>query len=1152
MLVGLSLLTFTIILGFSPETSFVSKTGDQKRVSVTAFGGRFIAVAEDSNCGKPEKHICFYSGGSEELADDSPVSTAYPGVSVDSSGNIYLVYSAAREKDPETNTISWDIYFRKKSGNIWSVSKRINSTRPDDQCKLAGDQIRPSIAVTSSGIYVVWQSIESTGRSFICFTYSPDFGITWSRNKRLFEGYTPSIAVSGSEIYIVFSDINSNVLFARSEDGGNTFTVRAEPIFTASGRIPDLAYPSIAITPSGVLIAVWQAKAIKGFSSDIDIFISMSKNKGQSWSSPRNLDLPGDQVNPSVVFSGGIFVFYSTIKSVQLGHDIYYVESRGSVVASVGENSPVGILSVASGSENITVFQMKLTATEDIGFCEVKTIKVRAIGTMNDPQDIIKVRAYLDSDMDGVVSPADTLIGEGVFAEDDGYAILPVNLTLSTEPRYVIVTVTLSKPIPRGKTFNLQIDPPSDILAYAEGTGVGVPVEGSVISGRQISISNNLPVAVASANPSSVLENSGVEVLLDASNSYDPDGDQILFMWQQLSGPPVSLVGSGSQVKFTAPSSVTRNENLVFRVTVSDSFGGSATTQVSVLVIDTLNEPPVAVPRIRIAGNLFAGPVDLEEGTVVVLDASESYDPNGDKLFYFWNQVGGTYVNLVNPAGVTSYFVAPPVICAQSETLTFNLSVRDQKGAVSSSSITVRILNTRNDPPSAKFVPTPNIGQAPLQVTFDAGASYDCDGDIISYAWDFGDGTQITTSNPVVVHNFYTPGEYLVKLRVLDNSGNFSEFLTPVTVLASVPTLFIFPVKLTDELSYGVFRNVVKIRFTNISAETIVINSVKLDLAGVPDADFEILLDVNSDGIGDFSLYSFSLKGSSGSFVIPLNLTLQGGKASDVIIRLKPLPISDIPVNYSLVLSSVNARSSFSGVDVVLVGASLPWSSEFSLKKSALIFLTPSTFAVLRGGGVIPFSVDVIGLGASFTINSLQLSYDPTKIERVSVFEDSNSNGNYDAGERILADLRGEQVFSLSLAIEKSGRKRIGFLAYPSASTGGSSQSAGNLSSLALASGAVVLVAFLIPVFRRKEIFIISALVFIIIGSCANKPGTGKIPEKEFPGGMTQYPTDLTQQIPTELQFMKTTVFYITGASVVSSSPSFEVIGLPLQVQLFY
>ena len=70
-------------------------------------------------------------------------------------------------------------------------------------------------------------------------------------------------------------------------------------------------------------------------------------------------------------------------------------------------------------------------------------------------------------------------------------------------------------------------------------------------------------------------------------------------------------------------------------------------------------------------------------------------------------------------------------------------------------------------PPVAAFTPTPSRTTPGVNVTFDASASTDPDGTIVSYAWDFGDGQNGT--GVVVDHAYGAPGTYVATLTVVDN-----------------------------------------------------------------------------------------------------------------------------------------------------------------------------------------------------------------------------------------------------------------------------------------------------------------------------------------------------------------------------------------------
>jgi hypothetical protein len=78
---------------------------------------------------------------------------------------------------------------------------------------------------------------------------------------------------------------------------------------------------------------------------------------------------------------------------------------------------------------------------------------------------------------------------------------------------------------------------------------------------------------------------------------------------------------------------------------------------------------------------------------------------------------------------------------------------------------------------------TPLSGSAPLTVTFDSGASYDSDGEVVTILWDFGPGQGQGTAS-VMSHDYASPGTYAVTLTVTDNLGLSASSSTVLTVSA--------------------------------------------------------------------------------------------------------------------------------------------------------------------------------------------------------------------------------------------------------------------------------------------------------------------------------------------------------------------------------
>lgn len=93
-----------------------------------------------------------------------------------------------------------------------------------------------------------------------------------------------------------------------------------------------------------------------------------------------------------------------------------------------------------------------------------------------------------------------------------------------------------------------------------------------------------------------------------------------------------------------------------------------------------------------------------------------------------------------------------------------------------------------NHPPVSALTALPFEGYQPLTVRFDASASFDPDGDALTYLWDFGDGNTGTGVAPE--HTYAQAGTYTVRVDVRDSGGAVDSANATVTSRA-IPAGFL-------------------------------------------------------------------------------------------------------------------------------------------------------------------------------------------------------------------------------------------------------------------------------------------------------------------------------------------------------------------------
>jgi subtilisin family serine protease/PKD repeat protein len=89
--------------------------------------------------------------------------------------------------------------------------------------------------------------------------------------------------------------------------------------------------------------------------------------------------------------------------------------------------------------------------------------------------------------------------------------------------------------------------------------------------------------------------------------------------------------------------------------------------------------------------------------------------------------------------------------------------------------------------PIAAFTASPDEGLPTLSVSFDASASSDPDGSIVSYDWNFGDGTTGSGISPS--HDYTDFGIYAASLTVTDNDGFSNTVAKTIRVTEPIPAI---------------------------------------------------------------------------------------------------------------------------------------------------------------------------------------------------------------------------------------------------------------------------------------------------------------------------------------------------------------------------
>ena len=258
-----------------------------------------------------------------------------------------------------------------------------------------------------------------------------------------------------------------------------------------------------------------------------------------------------------------------------------------------------------------------------------------------------------------------------------------------------------------------------------------------------VSQGNQAPIANAGADRTVVTSGSTVNVTLDGSGSYDPDGSIVQYFWSWSGG---SATGVNPTISLAIG---THTISLI----VYD--GNKYSTVDTVVITVTLtNQAPVA--------NAGSDQTVAASGSTanVTLDGSGSYDPDGSITQYIWTWASGSASG------------AHPSVNLPVGTHTISLIVYDGTAYSSADYVVITVTQTNQKPVANAGSDRTVIlsSGTTVSVTLDGSGSYDPESASLSYIWTYTIGT-VTYSRTGVNPTVQLPvGSHSIKLVVFDGS----------------------------------------------------------------------------------------------------------------------------------------------------------------------------------------------------------------------------------------------------------------------------------------------------------------------------------------------------------------------------------------------
>jgi hypothetical protein len=281
---------------------------------------------------------------------------------------------------------------------------------------------------------------------------------------------------------------------------------------------------------------------------------------------------------------------------------------------------------------------------------------------------------------------------------------------------------------------------------------------------------NKPPISIA--GPDRVITLPTDSVLLDGSNSSDPDGMICGWLWTKISGPASFTINN-------PPTSNTIVKNLAagvyqFELKVTDDGGLSSKDTMSVIVdaVVTTNHPPIA--------NAGADQTITLPTNTITLNGSNSTDPENNITGYAWTKISGPLSFSITSANAVQTGVTNLI----EGIYQFELKITDAVGLFSKDTVQV-IVNPSSEAPDANAGPDIII-TLPLDSVYLGGGSSSMIP--VTYQWTNISGPGVVSmisstifSGTILVKGLI-PGLYFFRLEVSNAVGMSADTVSVLVI----------------------------------------------------------------------------------------------------------------------------------------------------------------------------------------------------------------------------------------------------------------------------------------------------------------------------------------------------------------------------------